>query len=217
MRTSAIALVAATAAVTAVTGAGAVAGQLSLDPAALSRARTIKVEVTARYVRGPKLAVTEASSTDDLDFYLLLTPDLLGLRVVPTDNGIYYAICPIHAICPYPAARSARSPFSFSPRREALELAARTFLETSATLVAVSLPTSDYVFFLVERDELAREVDIAALVKQLSGNPNRAPATSLRHTVDELTLPRLFASLALEPTSGGGVALGAVPLAALGN
>jgi hypothetical protein len=210
MRKSLVALVLAAA--TGATAAVSVAGSSSLSPVALSHARAIKTEISARYVRGPKLTVTEASPTDVIESYLLLTPDLLGLRVVSADNGIYYAICPVRATCPYPGPRSARPASAFAPRRLAIELAARTFLETSATLVAVSLPTPDFVFFLVERDELAREVDIAALARALRGNPARTPAASLRRTVDEITLPRLFLSLGLEPTPSDRDALGAVPL-----
>jgi hypothetical protein len=97
------------------------------------------------------------------------------------------------------------------PRRQALELALRTFLETSAAVVSVSLPTPEYIFFLVERDEL-RGVNVAALAKALSGNPARSPAASLRRTVDEITRPRLFVPLGLEPSPSGRESLGAVAL-----
>ena len=210
VRKSVVALVIA--AVTALTAAAALAGSGPLEPAALSKARTIKAEVSARYVRGPKLKVTEASPTNTLEYYLLLTADFLGIRVVPADNGIHYAICPVGATCPYPGKRSARPPLAFAPRREALELAVRTFLETSATLVTVALPTRDYVFFIVERDELAGETDLPGLARALSGNPARAPAASLREIVDDVTRPRLFVALGLEPTPSGRQALGAVPL-----
>jgi len=202
------------AALAVVTAAEAVAGSSSLDPRTLSHARTIKADITARYVRpvGPKLAVTEASSTGVVESFLLLTADFLGLRVVPADNGIHYAICPLRATCPYPGPGSARPASAFAPRRQALELALRTFLETSATVVSVSLPTRDYVFFLIERDELDQAVDMAALARALSGNPARAPAASLRRIVDELTRPRLFVPLGLEPTPSGRDSLGAAPL-----
>jgi hypothetical protein len=197
----------------AVTAAAAVAGANVLGPRTLAQVRAIKTEITARYVErgGPKLVVTEASPTGNIDSWLLLSADLLGLRVVPADNGIHYAICPVRATCPYPGPRWARPASAFVPRRQALELALRTFLETSATVVSVSLPTPEYVFFLVERDEL-RDVDMAALAKALAGNPARSPATTLRRTVDEITRPRLFVPLGLEPTPGGGQSLGAVPL-----
>ena len=162
-------LIAAMSAVTAAAGANA------LGPRTLAQARAIKTEITARYV-GPKLVVTEASPTDVIESFLVLTPDFLGLRVVSADNGIHYAICPVRATCPYPGSRAARPASAFIPRRQALELALRTFLETSATVVSVSLPTPEYVFFLVERDEL-RGVDMAALAKALAGNPARSPAS----------------------------------------
>ena len=208
MRKVAFALVVATAAVTA---ASAVAGSNSLDPRALTQARKIKADITARYARGPKLTVTEASPTGVIESFLLLSADFLELRVVSADNGIHYAICPVRATCPYPGPRAARPPSAFIPRRQALELALRTFLETSATVVSVSLPTPEYVFFLLERDEL-RGVDMAALAKALAGNPARSPASLLRRTVDEITRPRLFVPLGLEPTPGGRESLGAVPL-----
>jgi hypothetical protein len=210
MRKVALALVAVVTAVVA--AASAVASSSSLDPRALTQARKIKAEISTRYVRGTKLTVTEASPTGVIESYLLLTADFLGLRVVPADNGIHYAICPVRVTCPYPGPRSARPPSAFAPRRQALELAVRTFLETSAALVSVSLPTRDYVFFLIERGELANEVDIVALARALSGNPSRAPAASLRRTVDEITRPRLFVPLGLEPTPSGRDALGAAPL-----
>jgi hypothetical protein len=201
------------AAVALVTTATAVAASGSLDPLTLSQARRIKAEITARYVgpAGPKLAVTEASPTNVVESFLLLTPDLLGLRVVSADNGIHYAICPVRATCPYPGPRAARPANAFNPRREALELALRTFLETSASVVSVSLPTPDYVFFLIERDEL-RGVDMASLARALSSNPARTPAASLRRIVDEITRPRLFVPLGLEPTPNGRDSLGAMPL-----
>ena len=61
-------------------------------------------------------------------------------------------------------------------------------------------------------DELAGEADLPALARALKGSPARAPAASLREIVDDVTRPRLFVPLGLEPTPGGGQALGAVPL-----
>jgi hypothetical protein len=203
-------LAAAVAMVTATTSAASP----KLDPLALAHARKIKADVSARYMRpgGPRLTVTEASSTGVIESYLLLTARLDELRVVSADNGIYYAICPMRATCPYPGMHVARPPTAFNPRRLALELALRTFLETSASLVAVSLPTERFILFIVERDELAREVDMPALAKALGGNPARALASSLRRVVDEITRPRLFVPLRLEPTPSGRQSLGAIPL-----
>ena len=115
----------------------------ALEPKSLQRAQTIRAQLDARYrVRpGRGLVVTEATSTGVVESFALLTPDLLETRLVPADNGIYYAICPVGATCPYPARRFARPAADFVPRRLALELALHTFLETSADVVAVWLPT----------------------------------------------------------------------------
>src|SRR6266508_3972739 len=129
------------------------------EPEALAHAREIRAEIDVRYRRphGPRLAVTEASSTGVVDSFTLFGSPLEEPRVVPAENGIYYAICPVRATCPYPG-RAARPATAFLPRRLALELALRTFLETSATVVVVSLPTARFVL-LVERDELLADVD----------------------------------------------------------
>jgi hypothetical protein len=134
---------------------------------------------------------------------MLPTPDLLETRVLAADNGIYYAICPLRATCPYPARRFARPAADLVPRRLALELALRTFLETSADVVAVSLPTPRFIVFIVERAELAREVDLRGLASALGGDPSRALSALLEGIVDWVTRPRTFLSLGLEPTPSG--------------
>ena len=79
-----------------------------------------------------------------------------------------------HLPVPGPAFRPPRGrPRS---RRLALELALRTFLETSADVVAVSLPTPRFIVFIVERTELAREVDVPTLANALGRDPSRALA-----------------------------------------
>ena len=191
-----------------VIGLAVVAGRAAagLDAGDLTHARAIRAETTARYarIRAPRLAVTEASRTGVLESFTLMSADLMEERVLPADKGIYYAICPRGATCPYPARRFVRPESDFLPRRIALELALRTFLETSADLVAVSLPTRRFVLFVVQRDDLAQDVDLAALARALKGDPNRAPAASLQETVDRLTRPRLFVGVDLIPTPGGG-------------
>jgi subtilisin family serine protease len=159
-----------------------------IGPRTLARAQLIRAEVDGRY-RGVRLAVTEASSTAVIDSFTLFAG--AESRVVPAAKGIYYAICPVGATCPYPG-RSARPATAFLSRREALELALRTFLETSATVVVVSLPTPRFVLLILERDELAAEVDTAALRDALLGYPSGAPDPPLRRAVDQLTLPHLF-------------------------
>jgi hypothetical protein len=185
----------------------------TLEPESLARARAIRAQLDARYrvVRARGLAVTEATATGVIESFTLFTPDLLETRLVPADNGIYYAICPARASCPYPARRFARPAAELVPRRLALELALRTFLETSADVVAVSLPTPRFILFVVERTELAREVDLSALAKALDRDPSRALSSSLEVVVDRLTRARVYVALGLEPTPNGRDSLMAVP------
>jgi hypothetical protein len=185
-----------------------------LEPRSLARAQTIRAQIDVRYRVLPRrgLAVTEATSTGVVESFALLTPDLLETRFLPADNGIYYAICPVRATCPYPPRRFARPAAELVPRMLALELALHTFLETSADVVAVSLPTPRFIAFIVERGELAREVDMPALAKALGGDPSRALAASLAQVVDRVTRPRVFLAMGLEPTSGGRDSWVGVPL-----
>jgi hypothetical protein len=177
----------------------------ALEPRSLARAQTIRAQLDARYRAVPTrgLAVTEATSTGVVEAFALLTPDLLETRFLPADNGIWYAVCRVRATCPYPARRLARPAADFAARRLALELALRTFVETSATVVAVSLPTPRFIAFVVEREELAREVNVRALATALSGDPARALSASLRATVDRVTRPRVFVAMGLEPAPNG--------------
>jgi hypothetical protein len=184
----------------------------SLEPQALAGAETIRAQVDARYRRlRPGLAVTEASSAGVVESFTLLTPDLLEARSVGAGNGIYYASCPVGATCPYPVRRFARPAADLVPRRLALELAVRSFLETSADVVAVSLPTRRFVLFVVEREELAQAVDMPALARALSGQSARALSASLERLVDRFTRSRMFLFVALEPGPNG-VAWAGVPL-----
>ena len=151
-----------------------------LSPAqreSLAHAREIRAEIDARYRKphGPRLAVTEASSTGVVDSFTLFGSPLEEPRLVPAENGIYYATCPVRATCPYPG-RAARPATAFLPRRLALELALRTFLETSAPVVVVSLPTPRFILLIVERHELLADVDAPALRDALSGDPVVAPS-----------------------------------------
>lgn len=170
---------------------------------ALAHAREIRGEVDARYRRphGPRLAVTEASGTGVIDSFTLFASALELPRVVPAQNGIYFAVCPMRAVCPHPDRRFARAPEAFMPRRTGLELAVRTFLETSADLVVVSLPTTRFVLLVLERDDVMGEVDLPALRDALTGDPTSEPDARLRRIVDRMTLPRLFAPWALVPIS----------------
>jgi hypothetical protein len=168
-----------------------------LSPQSLRQAQTIRAELDVRY-RAPRrggLAVTEASSTGVVESFTLVTSDLLETRVVPAGNGIYYAVCPARASCPYPARRLARPAADLGARRLALELAVRTFLETSVDVVAVSLPTLRFMALIVERSE----VDLEAVARTLASGPPQ----SVRAIVDRVTRPRIFVAVGLEPTPSG--------------
>jgi hypothetical protein len=185
----------------------------TLEPSSLARAQTIRAQLDARYrvVRGRGLAVTEASATGVIESFTLLTADLLETRLLPAENGIYYAICPVRASCPYPAPRFTRPAADLFPRRLALELALRTFLETSADVVAVSLPTARFILFVVEREELPREVDLSALAEALDRDPSRPLSSSLKVLVDRVTRPRVYVALGLESTPSRRDTLVAMP------
>jgi hypothetical protein len=184
-------------AVVATSTARASSSASELTPQSLQHAQTIRAELDARY-RGPRrggLAVTEASSTGVVESFTLVTSDLLETRVVPAENGIYYAVCPTRASCPYPGRRHARPAADLDARRLALELAVRTFLETAVDVVAVSLPTPRFMVFIVEREE----VDLEAVARTLASGPSQ----SVRATVDRVTRPRIFVAVGLEPTPSG--------------
>jgi hypothetical protein len=171
------------------------------EPAAkaLAHAKVIRAEVTARYrnARGRKLVVTEATATGVVESITLISDWLEPERVVPAQNGIYFAICSSHAKCPYPA-RSAVWPIeAFLPRRMALELALRTLVETSASLVVVALPTARPAWVVVERDLLVSG-DAQAMLDRLTSNPDVTDST-LRELVDRITEPRLFLPLPILP------------------
>jgi hypothetical protein len=177
----------------------------ALEPRSLGHAQTIRAELDARY-RVPRrrgLAVTEASSTGVVESFTLLSPDLLETHVLPADNGIYFAVCPVGATCPYPGKRFARPAADLGPRRLALELAVRTFLETSADVVAVSLPARRFMALIVEREELVREVDLETVAKAIGSDLSRPLPTSVQEIVDRVTRPRIFVAIGLEPTPSG--------------
>jgi hypothetical protein len=190
--------------------AKASAAALEAQPGALARAKAIRAELNARYRRMPgrKLVVTEATTTASVESFTLLDAGMGEARTVSAANGIWYAICPPRATCPYPGRRFARPAGDFLARRLALELAVRTFLRTPAAVVAVSLPTPNFTFLIVERHELA---ELPALAKALGGSPARAPSASLLRIVDQLTRPRVFVAIELEPTPGGSFTLTGSP------
>ncbi len=172
----------------------------ALEPEALTRAQIIRAEINAQYRLRPgrKLVVTEATSTGVVQSLTLVTDWLEPPRVVPADNGIYFAICPARATCPYPGRSAARPAAAFLPRRQALELALRTFLETSASLVVVALPTAEPAWVVFQRDDLLASIDAPALLDQLAQDPAIID-TPLRERVGRLSRPRLFSPLPILP------------------
>jgi hypothetical protein len=188
----------------ATAGVGAIPAQSSASAAALERgalaqAHLIRAEVSARYRLQPgrKLVVTEATSTGVVRSLTLITDWLEPWRVVPANNGIYFAICPARARCPYPARSAARPAEAFLPRRMALELALRTLLQTSVDLVVVGLPTVKPAWVVVEREELLSGIDARAVLERLASNP--AVVDPLVDLVDRITRPRLFVPLPVLP------------------
>jgi hypothetical protein len=172
----------------------------ALETEALTRARVIRAEVTARYRHAPgrKLAVTEATPTGVVESITLITDWLEPWRVVPADNGVYFAICAVRAKCPYPVRSAVWPAGTFLPRRMALELAVRTLVETSVDLVVVALPTARPAWVVVERDDLLASVDTSAVLDQLASNP-AVIDPPLRELVDRVTRPRLFVPLPILP------------------
>ncbi|HSI98542.1 MAG TPA: hypothetical protein VK926_09280, partial [Gaiellaceae bacterium] len=188
----------------ATAGVGAIPAQSSsasaLEPEALAHARLVRAEVTARYrlLPGRRLVVTEATSTGVVGSLTLITDWLEPWRVVPADNGIYFALCSARAKCPYPARTAAWPVEAFLPRRMAFELALRTLLETSVSLVVVALPTARPAWVVVERDDLLASADAPAVLDSLASNP-AVTDPPLRQLVDRITRPRLFVPLPILP------------------
>ena len=180
-----LAVIAVSASAVPAAAGGSTAPAPVLEPEALTRARAIRAELTARYraLSGRRLVVTEATTTGVVPTLTLLT-DWLEPRVVPAVDGIYYATCSARARCPYPA-RSAWPALAFLPRRLAVELALRTFAETPVALVVVALPTAEPVWVVFERNDLVGEEALDGLL--------------LPDVVDRLTRPHLFRPLPILP------------------
>jgi len=126
----------------------------------------------------------------------LVTDWLEPPRVVPADNGIYFALSAARAKCPYPARSAALPGTAFLPRRLALEFALRTFLETSVSLVVVALPAAEPVWVVLERDDLLASVDAPAVLARLARSPAEIDQP-VRGLVGRLT--RLFVPLPIFP------------------
>lgn len=134
---------------------------------------------------------------------ITLMTDFLELpRVVPADNGIYFAICPARAKRPHRVRSAPWHVSALLPRHQALELALRTFLETSVNLVVVALPTAEPVWVVFERDDFLANIDAPAVLDQLSSNPAVSDRTP-RELIVPLTRPRLFLALPVLPPPVG--------------
>lgn len=192
--------------------AWAVETESELQPPAVVRAKAIRNQVNARYrpLPGRKLAVTEVTTTGVVESLSLLTSPLELPRVVPADNGLYFALCSVGARCPYPARSAAWPAAAFRPRRQALELAVRAFSQTTVDLVVVALPTWSPTWVVFERDDLSPEIG-APLRDQLTGDPRFADA-GLRAVVERLTRPRTFVPLGIEEVAPGRETIVAVTL-----
>lgn len=131
-------LVVALAALT-LTGAAAAA-----SPTALDQARQIAREIE----RGQGLPVSGVTTTAGVATLELFDPGPRTVRSVAAANGVHYTLCTtVLRRCALPA-RAARA--------QALELARRTLLETTADLVVVALPQTPthHVQLVFERDVL---------------------------------------------------------------
>lgn len=198
---------------TSLVGIPAAAATESTPPSTLSQAGTIRADLNARLKLGSpvRLTITEATSMEPVSWFTLLSEDLLELRYVPAENGVWYAICPPGTRCPYPPRRRSRAVADPLPRLLALELALRTLLETDAPVVSVSLPTPRFVAVVIERVELERQVDLQSLARALRGEPLLDPSASFARLVEELTRPRTYLFLGLEPGPDGRAAWAGLP------
>lgn len=191
-------------------GAASSPAGASVEPT--THADTIRADLQARVrlLAEPALAITESTTTDAIDSFTLLSRDLFMRRSVSAAGGVWYAICPARATCPFPARRMARPAQEAVPRRLALELAVRTFLETDAPVVGVALPTAHVVAVVFEREELAG-VELAVLARTLDRASLGDPPDDLRRAVDELTMPRTYHFLGFEPGARGGLSWAGMP------
>jgi hypothetical protein len=200
------------------------AGELARSRAAhrrlaptLDRARKVARDVERRYrlPGGRRLAVAEVATTLPVASLELMTSAAGPSRSVATDNGIYFALCGRGARrhCAFPAANSGRAA-AFLARRQGLELALRTFRETPATLVVVSLPQSATraVLLVFERDTAPRG-DWRELLRSLERARPGTGTPALLSEVDRVTRARLFAPHGLTSLSETQESLVAVALA----
>ncbi len=136
----------------------------------LQRARGITrgVEARDRQAARTRFDVTDVSLTLVVASVEVGASGSQPARSIPADNGIHFAVCPAGtAMCAGPGRGVSRRASS-AARRVGLELALRTFLETPATLVVVSLPGAEgrSPALVFERSFL-RGIDAEALLRQL--------------------------------------------------
>ena len=171
---------------------GATSSVSTIEPASLARAQTIRDSSTPATARWRPRTRRHRSDLDSRRRVVRApVADLLARRFIPAANGIWYAICPVGATCPYPAHRSARPAAALAPRRLALELALRTFLRRQPTSLRVA---SHLAFHRVRRR--ARGACARGRCpcpgEALDGDPGaRSPHAQRRRPV---TRPRVFLS-----------------------
>ena len=123
----------------------ALAGTAAASPSTtLDQAQQIAHEIQ----RGHGLPVSGVTTTSGVATLELFDPGTRTVRSVPAANGIHYTLCAkVLRRCAFPA-RAARA--------QALELARRTLLETTADLVVVALPQTPthHLQLVFERDLL---------------------------------------------------------------
>jgi hypothetical protein len=136
----------------------------------LQRARGIAREVETRH----RPAARTRFDVTDVSLTLVVASVELGAsgsqpaRSIPADNGVHFTVCPAGtAMCAGPGRGVSRRASS-AAGRVGLELALRTFLETPATLVVVSLPRAKgRPTALVFERSFLRGIDAQALLRQL--------------------------------------------------
>lgn len=153
------------------------AGELARDQAArrrmaptLAHARRIALQVGQRSGRTSRLAVSDVSLT------LIVATIELGAgrsrpaRSISADEGIHFAVCPTATSTCLAPARDGAQAAARAARRLGLELALRTFLETSARLVVVALPSVKEPIALVFERSLLDAIDGEASLRRLHRN-----------------------------------------------
>ena len=171
-----------------------------------------EVERRYRLPDGRALRVAEVTSTLPVASIEVVARDA-GQRSIATDNGIFFELCGRGTVSHCALQRRGGTGASaLLARSQALELALRTFRDTRAAVVVVSLPQSATreAWLVFERASL-RAVDTPVLLRHLhAGEPGAS--LSLARRVDSLTLGRLFTPAGLVSHSETTDSVVAVPL-----